>query len=159
MNNKKVSRSCETCNRKFLIYRCKIGKGGQGRFCSRTCMAKWNSKGERNPMYNSQRFGSLNPNWKGGITPWRRLVYASKKWKNWSNSVREIWNYTCQICGKRGHGDIHANHIKKFIDHPLLRFEVKNGIALCKYCHVSLVNNHEPEWESYFSFCWESKLL
>lgn len=28
----------------------------------------------------------------------------------------------------------------------------KNGITICKKCDLTLVMNHEPEWESYFYF-------
>lgn len=152
-----VNKVCEICNSKFFIPYA-WSKRGQGRFCSRSCAGKWNIKGERNPMYNSQRLGDKNPNWKGGITNWRKNIYNSKEYKTWSNSVREFWDFTCQMCEKRGKGDIHANHIKTFRDYPELRFDLQNGIALCKKCHTKVVNRHETEWESYFNFCWENKL-
>ena len=153
---KRVEKTCEVCSTPFWVWLA-ASKIGGGRFCSQSCMGKWNIKGDRNPMYDSQRFGDKNPNWKGGITNWRKNIYNSKEYKDWSNSVREFWNYTCQICSQRGKGDIHANHIKTFRDYPELRFDLQNGIALCKKCHISLVNHRETEWESYFNLCWENK--
>lgn len=82
-----------------------------------------------------------NPNWKGGISNgrWREgsLVY-------WRNSVKRRDNYICQKCGLDGKiacrhcrekPEMHADHIKSWADYPKLRFEISNGITLCKRCH------------------------
>ena len=47
-------------------------------------------------------------------------------------------NFTCQFCGIRGNqtgGYLEAHHIKGWTKYPNLRFNVNNGIALCKECH------------------------
>ena len=112
-------------------------------------IGKWS--GSKNPKYKSNRVGVLNPNWKGGITHWRKKIYNSPTWIKWRKSVFERDNYTCQICFIHGSTYLQANHIKKFSDFPELRFSVDNGITLCKNCHIHLVNNHELEWEEYFN--------
>ena len=43
-------------------------------------------------------------------------------------------DYTCQQCKVRG-GRLEAHHVKSFAIHPELRFDVDNGITLCKSCH------------------------
>lgn len=96
-------------------------------------------------------------NWKGGINPISDTIRKSKEFKMWARQVKETWNFECQICGDRGY-DLHSNHIKKFAEYKEDRFNINNGICLCKKCHTNLVNQHEKEWESYFNFCWENKI-
>ncbi len=95
--------------------------------------------------------GEKHWNWQGGITPRNRGIRNSPEVRLWRKAIFERDDYICQICGQRG-GNLNANHIKKFNDHPNLRFNLNNGITLCKKCHFGLVNHYENEWESYFSF-------
>jgi len=157
MKSKLLEKSCETCSIKILVRIYPSDKKykshkNKGRFCSLSCMAKWNWAGTRNPKYDSKRFGEKNPNWVDGRTPWRKRVYNSPAWKEWRQFLFERDDYTCQICGTRGSQNLQANHIKRFIDCPELRFDTKNGITLCEWCHRKRVNNHEAEWASYFNF-------
>lgn len=100
--------------------------------------------------------GENHWNWKGGITPATEKVRKSRKHTDWSLLVRNTWNNECQICGATN-TKLDANHIIKFSEDPEKRFELENGIALCRPCHKKLVNHHEDEWRSYFNFCWENK--
>jgi len=99
--------------------------------------------------------GSNNPAWKGGITPGYLLERRSLRNRLWRESVFGRDNYICQISGEKG--NLNANHIKRFVDHLNLRYEINNGITLSKNCHTGLVNNHELEWESYFNFNLETR--
>jgi hypothetical protein len=79
-------------------------------------------------------FGSDNPSWRGGITPINKKIRNSKEYSDWRKSVFQRDNYTCSECGVRG-SKLHAHHIKPFSKHPDLRFEVSNGVTMCKQCH------------------------
>ena len=100
--------------------------------------------------------------WKGGISKTNRTERANfmntLEYVTWRRFVFKRDNYTCQICGERG-GDLRANHIKKYSTYPKLRIEKNNGITICKQCDYLWVFNNEPEWESYFNFNLETRVL
>lgn len=94
----------------------------------------WASIGKRNPMYG--RINFLNPNWKGGITPDRQLLYQSKEW---IKVIKKLWKRDkakCQRCGFKAkkHGELHAHHITGF-EAKEARTSLSNLVLLCKKCH------------------------
>jgi len=58
----------------------------------------------------------------------------SAKYLNWRLSVFKRDNFTCLICQKVG-GELNAHHIKSWAKYPELRYDINNGITLCKDCH------------------------
>lgn len=143
------------------------------------------AKGENNPMYGKNHSGETrskisasrkgrmpwnkgisfmagdkNPNWKGGITNKLNILRHIPEYYEWRKLVYERDNYECQICGVKGNGkNLNANHIKRFVDNPSLRHEPNNGITLCVECHRKMVTGHEQEWESYFNFNIEMRMI
>jgi len=92
------------------------------------------------------KMGDKNPNWKGGIYPEHLAIRYRIESKNWRKAVFERDNYTCQWCKDRNYKGrektliLYAHHIKSFSDYPELRFEVDNGLTLCKKCHLKTNN-------------------
>jgi hypothetical protein len=70
----------------------------------------------------------------GGVSTEEMLLRASPEYIQWRKAVYKRDNFTCKRCGAYG-VKLEAHHIKRFATHPELRFEVSNGITLCKSCH------------------------
>lgn len=58
----------------------------------------------------------------------------SSEYAQWRKKVFERDGYTCQMCGVKG-GVLNAHHIKKYSEFPNLRYDLDNGVTLCKGCH------------------------
>lgn len=58
-------------------------------------------------------------------------------YRHWRESVFNRDGFTCQICGQVG-GTLNAHHIKQFAYYPDLRYDPKNGVTLCKRCHIEV---------------------
>ena len=65
-----------------------------------------------------------------------KKIRNSQEYIRWRDAVYEKNNYTCAICGSKE--DIQAHHIKSFDNYPELRFDIENGVALCKTCHLNI---------------------
>jgi hypothetical protein len=69
----------------------------------------------------------------------------------WARKVISRDMATCQRCGVTG-VEMHAHHVKSYIDHPETRWDVSNGETLCYRCHwdehtgsaANGVNSGEP---------------
>jgi|GEM_PF-2142505 len=98
----------------------------------------------RSALASGVRAGARNGNWKGGKSSANKLARSKVAYYEWKAGVLEAANWTCQGCGKE-HGHVceccghrillHAHHIKSFAKNPSLRYDVKNGRALCERCH------------------------
>lgn len=75
------------------------------------------------------------PSYKDGKLAERRGQRFSTEYKRWRFDVFARDHFTCQRCGDARGGNLRAHHVKSFAVHPELRFEVSNGITLCRTCH------------------------
>lgn len=89
----------------------------------------------RNKVVNTLRRAEKHWNWKGGTYGTERhREMGRQEYKIWRISVFERDNWTCQACGARG-VYLEAHHPKTWKEYPELRFDVDNGVTLCKPCH------------------------
>jgi len=136
---------CKTCG---IIFSLK--GGGSGKFCSRKCMFENKDWLERRSLL---RKGKIFPfsfkkgvprpeargekawNWRGGKYKTERLAQMARaEYRKWRSDVFQRDNWTCQTCEKRG-CFLEAHHIKGWAEFPELRFEISNGVTLCRDCH------------------------
>lgn len=80
------------------------------------------------------RSGEFHWHWQGGKTPQNQRERSSGRYAAWRTAVFKRDGFKCQVCGRVG-GTLNAHHIKPWADNPALRFDVKNGVTLCKDCH------------------------
>jgi len=98
--------------------------GGHTRSCG--CLAT-----ESIARIGRRQVGSLNPRWTGEN---RNKRHCYPEYYDWRKAVYELYDFTCQKCGKRG-GKINAHHIDDYASNPQLRIDLDNGIVFCDKCH------------------------
>lgn len=79
--------------------------------------------------------GKECPAYKDGKLAERRGLRFSRQAKRWRYDVFLRDAFTCQDCGDDRGGNLQAHHIKAWADYPDLRFDIENGITLCRSCH------------------------
>ena len=90
------------------------------------------------------KVGSLNPQWKGGITPERERLYKTKEWKKIYRAVLERDKFKCVYCntpikpiqkGNKKVNNLCVHHIASFTEYKDLQCDVNNLVLLCRKCH------------------------
>ena len=118
-------KKCLSCGKDFPTR----GKRRQtGKFCTQSCKAKWTFTGEK------------NVNWKGGIPREKRDQLP--EYRSWREKVYRRDKWQCKICGYTGK-QLVAHHIRTYKVFPELRFNIENGITLCRACHCKLHTIHK----------------
>lgn len=103
-----------------------------------TCMSRY---GVSNyvELFKGKFIKENSPVWKGG-TKYNGIERATYEYVQWRKSVFQRDHYTCQKCGaksKKGNAvTLNAHHILNWADNAPVRYDVENGITLCKDCHT-----------------------
>lgn len=58
-----------------------------------------------------------------------------QRYREWSRSVKNRDKWECRIINKDCNGRLESHHILNWIDYPELRYEINNGITLCRAHH------------------------
>jgi hypothetical protein len=90
--------------------------------------------------YWAGKSGPQHPGWKGGVTPERPALYASREWKDACKIVWRRADAHCERCGKdhrkidRSKEHFHIHHVMPFIL-GIGRADPSNLVLLCEDCH------------------------
>lgn len=76
--------------------------------------------------------------------------YSDPFYKQWRKDVYTRDNNCCQWPNCKSKKKLHAHHICRWADNPGLRFNIHNGITLCK-AHHDLVKDNEDHYIAFFS--------
>ena len=68
---------------------------------------------------------------------------STTAYKEWRTAVFERDNYKCTVCGTTK--EIQAHHIKRWRDYKSLRYDVSNGVTLCRKHHLEA---HKGRWNN-----------
>lgn len=74
-----------------------------------------------------------------------RRNYNDPAYKQFRTEVLKRDKFTCQMCKKKGKGSrLNVHHIMKWSSAASLRYDIDNGITLCRSCHDSITGkeNH-----------------
>jgi hypothetical protein len=107
---------CKNCDQEF-----NTNWNKDKQFCSRECWRLFNV-GENHPNYNPlvDRFNKKD----------------SSIYKLWSFKIKELAKFKCIKCNSKK--ELNSHHIENWANNKKLRFDLKNGVCLCKECHINL---------------------
>lgn len=108
-----------SCGKKFEAHAGHV-KSGHTNSCG--CYRKELFTGEGNPNYNPNLLMEERKGKRG---------YAVERW---ATAVKRRDNFTCQVCGSKE--KIIAHHINSYKSDKENRYNVENGITLCRECHT-----------------------
>jgi 5-methylcytosine-specific restriction endonuclease McrA len=138
-----ITRRCVTCDALFQASTLDIARG-DGKYCSRACASVGFRRGQQvaclacgKPVYSrpsQPRKYCSHACYARNITLIKLTARQGATYRAWRGAVFARDGYTCQDCGQRG-GDLTAHHAKPYAQYPLLRFDVGNGVTLCRPCH------------------------
>jgi len=115
-----------------------FGKGQKQ--ADNTGRTPWNKNKKyhlKNINPNSHRVGENAQNWQGGLTPENERARRNQTYDLWRLSVYEKDNFKCTNCNKTG-VQLHAHHLKSFAKNKELRYDINNGVTLCRECHIKI---------------------
>jgi 5-methylcytosine-specific restriction endonuclease McrA len=79
-----------------------------------------------------------------------RRNYDDPVYKDWRKKIYTRDKFRCQMPDCSSKYRLQAHHIKKWSNAAILRYDVDNGVTLCRSCHER-VTGHEQGYETLFS--------
>ena len=107
--------------------------------------------------WNNYNRGKNNARWNINLSDEERLQERDIQENTyWIKKVLKRDKHNCQCCGEKGNGhNLNVHHLEGYHWCKELRFEVSNGITLCKTCHKSFHKDFSNAWntsEQFYQF-------
>ena len=111
--------------------------------------------------WSPSKVGERRPKWHYDIVSKSELrdILITKrhggKDKTWKKKVHRKDNNTCVCCGKIDFSPKYAHHLYSYHNNIELRYDVSNGVTLCKECHDefhSIYGKHNNTKEQFEEF-------
>lgn len=120
-----------------------ISKAGRGRILSeahKRAIGEGSKRAGCIPPRNPHLVGERHPFWKGGHSKLRPREYEKPAYIEFRKAVLARDNFICLDCGK--HGDrLEVHHVEAWGPYPELRYDIANGVTLCRKCHLARHRN------------------
>jgi hypothetical protein len=114
-------KTCQHCQREFSMRKTEpVSLFRKRKFCSPECR-KFGQSYMRGPQHYKWVPERDRKGRGGGAYRWAKLVF-------------ERDSHRCRYCGAGG-VKLHAHHLKSWLEHKELRFDVENGVTACVPCH------------------------
>lgn len=124
-----------------------------------TNLFDFNSGKRCSKCYRESNFGENHPNYNPSLTDEERLkdryeLYG-KNMNKWAREVHKRCSYKCAICGSSRL--LEAHHLEAWNSNRELRFDINNGVTLCKKHHKEFHqkygygNNTKEQFEEFAS--------
>lgn len=78
-----------------------------------------------------------------------RRNYNDPQYEKFRKDVLKRDRYKCQMPRCKNKKPLHVHHIRTWAGASSLRYDVSNGITLCKYCHQDITGK-ETHYEKLF---------
>lgn len=151
-----IEKICKECGKIFKVdpYR-----KDTAHYCSIVCSLKnlhRVNKGGNLGSFNFRRQKKENhPNWKGGITPLKKLIRGLVEYKEWRMEIFVRDGFRCAICGLGKSGQMNVDHYPNSFAYILSEnsiksldeakhceelWDISNGRTLCISCHKATSN-------------------
>lgn len=169
-----IEKKCTECGKKFKLYPSASGRKRCSKACANAYISKlyrndnkrkaqlreaaklvdYSSPERRKHLsqalkdsYKSgrskRRIGASNNLWRGGIATAQNKARASAEYKAWRTAVYERDQFKCVKCGTNK--DLHAHHVKTFAQYSELRYDIENGVTLCRAHHSEVHGRLLPD--------------
>ena len=81
------------------------------------------------------KYGSEHNRYDRSISDEERLSRdrRSPEYIKWVKDVKDRAMWECELCGNNH--KVEAHHVESYTLNPSLRFDINNGVVLCKQCH------------------------
>ncbi len=145
-NKAPITKVCEECSTQYSVPLCRK----ESKYCSMKCLGAANGRRAIGKKYMlgtkqtaetiekraSKMRGASNPKW---IADRTQLVKKQERndsaYQEWRKSVRDRDGWVCKMSNGDCLGKVVAHHILPWRDFVELRYEINNGITLCRFHH------------------------